>query len=255
MPARLGLDLEIDTFIQPEHGGDFFSFVSVAPDEVLVAAVDVGGNGPSAMPTARYLQGWIRGRALASGPPRLDVLADDLNAELGFSGIEATWYLALLGSPRRSTLRYQALANSYPTPLMLIDEAGTTHPSLAQSAASQLNVDSFQPPITLLLASDGMLRRLGGGDEQTGKQTLRRWQTGERRRQPIAARFGAQQRSSIDEALAVIRWSPWDDRYMFDAADDDKRHDIQRDIRSRAKEVIGGRIDDLGRALAVSLNN
>jgi anti-sigma regulatory factor (Ser/Thr protein kinase) len=255
MPTRLGLDLEIDTFVQPQHGGDFFSFVPVAPAEILVAAVDVGGNGPSATPTARYLQGWLRGRALASGPPRLDVLADDLNAELGFSGIEATWYLALLGSPRRSTLRYQALANSYPTPLMLVDEAGTTHPSLAESGSSQLTVASFQPPITLLLASDGMLRRLGGGDEQSGKQTLRRWQTGEQRRQSIASRFGAHQRSSVDEALAVIRWSPWDDRYVFDVADDDARHEIQRDIRTRAKEVLGGHVDDLGRALAEALHN
>lgn len=253
-PTRLGLDLEIDTFVQPEHGGDFFLLVPVAPEEVLVAAVDVGGNGPSVLPTARYLQGWLRGRAMASGPPRLDVLADDLSAELGFSGIEATWYLALLGSPRRSTLRYQAIGNSYPSPLMLVDEAGTTHPSLAESG-SQLTVASFQPPITLLLASDGMLRRLGGGDEQIGKRTLRRWQIGERRRQSIAAHFGAQQRSSVDEALAVIRWSPWDDRYVFDVADADARHDIQRDIRARAKEVIGGRVDDLGRALAEALHN
>lgn len=257
MPARLGLELAIDIDQQPEQGGDFFAFVPVASDEVLVAAVDVAGNGPSAMPAARYLQGWIRGHALASGAPRLDVLADTLRAELTFTGIEAAWYLALLKNPTATTLHYQAISSSFPAPLLLVDEFGTTLPSVDPTNPSLTPVTyvSLHPPITLALATDGLLRRLGVGDEQAGKRSLRRWLNGERGRRSISAQFGARQTSVIDESLAVIRWSPWDMRFLFDISDATSRHDVQKHIRARAAETVGARADDLGRALAEALHN
>jgi anti-sigma regulatory factor (Ser/Thr protein kinase) len=256
MPPSLGLALDIRTYVRPEHGGDFFAFVPVAPGEVLLAAVDIAGNGLAAMPAARYLRGWIRGRALAPGPPRLDSLAEDLREELTFTGIEAAWYLALVRSTDEGLLRYQAIADSFPAPVLLVDEAGKTHPSVATGPGSpQLTFSTHRPPVTLALASDGMLRRLGGGDEHAGRRTVRRWLAGERRRWPIEAQFGSRQGGATDEALAVVRWSPWDDRYVFDIADTAMRHDVQRTIRSRAREVIGELADDLGRALAEALNN
>jgi transcriptional regulator with XRE-family HTH domain len=257
--STFGLDLDVDIYLRPDQGGDFVSIVPVAPTEVLVAAVDIGGNGPSAMPAARYLQGWIRGRAAASGAPRLDVLAADLRNELAFTGIEAAWYLALIGSPHKSTLHYQAVADSFPSPVLLVDEAGTTRPSLAMAdsgASLQIPaVASLRPPCTLALASDGMLRRLGGQDERAGKQTIRRWLAGERRRWPIEAQFGQRQSGGVDESLAVLRWNPWDEVYVFDIADADTRHDTQRVIRQRAEQFIGARAEDLGRALVEALHN
>jgi hypothetical protein len=254
----LGIPLEIDEYIEPEHGGDFFLIVPVAATEVLVAAVDVAGNGPSAMPAARYLQGWLRGRAMAPGAPRLDRLASDLHDELEFTGIEAAWYLALLQRQGSSTLLYQAVADSFPDPLLLVDEAGTTRPSVAKRRSDGsfvLELATLTPPCTLALASDGMLRRLGGGDEHRGKGVIRRWLTGERRRQAIQKHFGKAKITTADESLAVLRWSPWDERYVFNIADSGQRHACQQSIRLRAQTIIGPHVADLGRALAEALNN
>ncbi|NOY89821.1 MAG: helix-turn-helix domain-containing protein [Deltaproteobacteria bacterium] len=258
LPQRLGPDVDLATYVKPDLGGDFFLFVPITRDELLVAAVDIAGNGAAALPAARYLQGWLRGRATAPGRPRLELLADALDQELADTTLEAAWFLALLTQSGSTSMRYRAVGSGYPAPLLLRGERGKTSPSMGGGRADGswvVDIERLEPPFTLAMASDGLLRRLGAGDETAGKGVVRRWLTGEYRRTSPRKRFGTREVLTADESLAVLRWSPWDERLTFQVQDADERHRAQRVLREAAENVLGERADAICRATAEAIHN
>lgn len=258
MPQRLGPAVDVSTYVKPDLGGDFFLFVPITREELLVAAVDIAGNGAAALPAARYLQGWLRGRVTGSGRPRLELLAEALEQELVETTLEATWFLALLTQSDRTSMHYRAVGSGYPAPLLLRGERGKTSPSMEgteSGGARVVEIERLEAPFTLAMASDGLLRRLGAGDEPAGKAVIRRWLTGQHRRASPVKRFGTREVLSADESLAVLRWSPWDERLTFQVQDAGERHRAQRVLREVAERVLGSQADALCRATSEAIHN
>ena len=259
--GALPLPLAVDTYIRPRSGGDFAIVASLGHREVLIACVDVGGRGAAALPASTYLQGWIRGYVAALGAsPRLSHLAERFDAVLREAEIEAGWFLALVARPQSApphTVTYTGIARGFPRPLLL-GPGAVTHPAVPD------NVGTGEPashvlhaPWTLIAASDGLLHRLGAGNEQEGRVTLRNWQRGTRRAVGATERFAPGARGTDDEVALVVRWDDWDRVEKLRVSDPVAHlHDVKRTLHTDASAHLGAeRARALGVAVAEAIDN
>jgi len=229
---------------RPDPSGDFFLVLPVQDKHVLVAAVDVAGHRSKAAPSAIYLQGWLRGwiRGLAVSP-QLGALAETFLSELKATGMDAAWFFAMLTLDHKTgSMGYQGLSHAFPAPLLIADGRtleGTRETGPHDVQVPALSHDRVAPPWRLIAASDGLLERLGAGNQARGKQTLLRWQIGSARDEPPSSYLRTEIAPDDDEALMVVTWNGWDETLEFPVADDAQRHRVVRLVRERVKALLG----------------
>ncbi len=246
------------TWQRPRPSGDFVLFRSHDSGDLTVVAVDVVGHGPRAAPIAIYLQGWVRGTCPASKALRADDLAERLHQELGDTGLAANYYVGVfrLIDAKRHLVSYEGTGQGYPPPLLII--AGSTAPSApapGSPASPPVRHDSLVPPWRLVIASDGLLRRLGAGHESEGKRSLLRWQTGTRR-EAFPARFlETEQRVTDDESFALLSWQRWDGTTRFDIENATERHRAYDLVKEAAAELDAAVAERIGHVLVEAFSN
>jgi len=252
---------------RPQYCGDFLIVHPLTPESVLIVAVDVAGRAPSVIGNRLYIQGWLHGW-LSNQPslPQLRTLIDDLSAEMAKTGIEAGAYIGVLSLHRGlpHTVSYEAVSCGFPVPLLIcgppfrtLESAFLSPPlPLSSQPVEATRIDRLSASWRLLLASDGLLSRLGGGDEAAGLKTLRRWQTGRSREKTLAAFLHTDQQAIDDEFLAVLQWESWDENITFDVQDSAECKRIVTAIRAEVEYALGhDQADAYRQAIVEAVNN
>ena len=215
-PEPSGDAILVRRWKRPDASGDALTCTQLPRGGFILLALDIAGHGLEQVPKATYLQGWLRGwvRAL-SVVPRLESFVEDLGQELDHSGLRAAW-LAVILSPLQHaahSLAYQAAASRFPAPLLVIGAPPATFPSIAHNGEVQRH--NLRPPWRLVLASDGLLNRLGSGDEVRGKRRLADWQLGADRDLDPAAFLQTKLPVVDDESYGDVSWKRWDGTSAF----------------------------------------
>lgn len=160
-------------------GGDAWDLVPVGGGELFVAIADVSGKG---MPAALLMAGFIgslRG-LLASGPPRLDVLAAELSTSLRGSSSENRFVTAFLAVAGDGDLRY---VNAGHEPGFLLPPPGarsgprclpSTGPvlGLLKEVAFREERVPFPAGSSLVLYTDGLTECENPGGHELGRARL-----------------------------------------------------------------------------------
>jgi len=260
------LPITVDRWQRPEYTGDFLYVQPLAGDAVLVVAVDVAGHGTSAMPAGLYLQGWLRGwMQRQSAPPRLESLVIEMSGELRRTGVDATGFFALISRHRGRphTVTYEAITCGFPAPLLMtetpaatLDSAGAG-PSLPVSDQEQLQPvrQEVSAPWRLVIATDGMLGRLGSRDEQAGLRKVRKWQSGAERDLPLESYLTTKDSVVDDELLVLLRWDGWDIDMPLDADNHSERHRVVGMVEAALEPLGKDRQARLLQALVEAMSN
>ncbi len=259
----LNLPVSLKVHRQPEVSGDFFVFLPLPRNQLLVVAADVAGNGRTAAPAAIYLQGWLRGCVSTwTAAPRLESLAQSLIEELDAVHSDAAFFLALLGPhpALHHAIRYTGLSLGYPAPILLTGGRMRTAPSAGSitrdGRGEPVGPTTIEAPWSLVMASDGLLRRLGAGAEDAGKNALLRWQSGVRRGERPERYLASGAASREDEALAIMRWESWDQDFHFNLLDDAEVDRVAATVERAAEAAVGaGGAAAIRVALAEALDN
>lgn len=254
--AAEGVSLPVreEAWKRPRESGDFTVCLPLAGETLLVAAVDVAGHGLAVLPSALYLQGWLRGwtQALTS-PPRLQTLVEAFSRALSMAAIEAGGYFGLLsrfrGAPH--TLSYEAVAYGFPPPLLInvpplrtLTSAGLGSPLPAPRqdlSAQPARIDRLPTPWRLVVASDGLLSRLGEGNEERGRRALLQWQAGPHRDEPPEKHLETGVPLTDDESFLLLQWAGWDRDQTFAVTDDAERHRLIRTLGQEIEADVGPR--------------
>lgn len=253
------------TWARPRVSGDLGFVLPLPRDQLLVVALDVVGHGPSAVPGAMYLRGWIRGwvRNL-SAPPQLTSFVADLNDELRVVGIEAALFAALLGRSggSRHSITYEGLSCGHPGPVLSLGPPMKTLASCELS--SLLPADDhgaatvrheISAPWRLTIASDGLLSRLGRGLEQQGLSEVMKWQMGYQRDRlhPLVAAPALP--PADDELMLIVEGTGWD-QVATASADESGRARLIEATCQRALPSVGpARVADLRQAIWEAVDN
>ncbi len=260
------LPITVDRWQRPAYTGDFLYMQPLAGDAVLVAAVDIAGHGASAMPSGLYIHGWLRGWMHGqSTPPRLESLVIEMSRELRRTGVDATGFFAIISRHRSlpHTVTYEAITCGFPPPLLMtetptatLDSAGTG-PSLPVSDQEQLQPirRDVSAPWRLVIATDGVLGRLGNRNEQDGLRKVRKWQTGDERDLPLESYLSTDATVVDDELLALLQWNGWDIDMPFDADSDGERHRAIGMVEAALAHLSEERRSRLLQALVEAMSN
>lgn len=263
----LGLPLAVTRWRRPETSGDFLLLVPLPGDALFVAAVDVTGHGISVVPASLYIQGWLRGwLASLKSPPRLRSLIQELSSELKRAAVDCAGYFALFASQPswRHAVSLEAFCLGFPPPILLagppfrtLDPPSLGPPLPVDERALPLPQTLTLPaPWRLVLASDGLLSRLGGGEERLGLRRLREWQHGPNREEPPDRHLQTAQPSADDELFALLSWDGWDLEAAFSTLDDSERHRTLEIVHQSVANRLGAeRADAMEQALIEALAN
>lgn len=242
LPRSTGrVPLKIVEWQHRRPSGDF-SIVIPARDSALIVLGDVAGNGPRVAGLAHYVKGWLRGAMGAQERGASALIAEELDAELRATEIEAAYFLAIVrredARSHRVTIEY--VRRGMAAPLLLHG-----YPTASRALADERELMPIVAPWRLVAASDGLLQRLGGGNELDGMRHIARWQASEQRDQPAGARFRSDVDGSTDESLWTMEWNGWDRFIEIEAHVYQDRHFLHRWIRSDAGEDAGTAVAEL----------
>jgi hypothetical protein len=231
---------------RPEQSGDTSWTTALGREAFVVGAIDVAGHGRAPFPKATYMRGVVDGALHdLDSAPRIDVLGERFTAALRRASVDVAWFLAVLRITRspgggRGVL-YEAVSDGYPPPLLLLGPPFKSVPSAAADPADGVAVQSvvLTEPFRLVAASDGLLRRLGAGDEASGRRSLLAWQSGTLRDRPPREHLGTSATPSDDESLLIVSYVGWDHEYKINVGDKDAKRRVKRDIGERVRVVLG----------------
>jgi len=238
-PERLPLPIASRLWQRPEVSGDLAVVTALPRDDVLVAVVDIAGHGDAAAPAAHHVRGWLHGWVAArTAAVRLDELVHDLASELRAARLHAAWLLAVVGrGDRPHSADLHLASHSFPAPLLLAGPGEETRPTKgdaeagpAPSEVSWARHEETEAPWRLVVTTDGLLARLGAGDERKGKGSVRRWMSGVTREEPPEDRLGPGPPRD-DETLLILEWSAWDEERESEASSSDDRRRVLRILR------------------------
>ena len=249
-PAEiLGLPVALRTWSRPELSGDFFLLHPLGRETLLLIAADVAGHGLSVVPSSYFLQGWLMGwtraRAGEQSRPRLEDLALDFSRFLASAEIEAACYFAYLWRQAGQTLRYEAISCGFPPPLLLVGDGFETRtsaelgPPLPSDRIAPSLVATVEAPWRLAVASDGLLSRLGEGNEPRGLKLLRQWQSGSTRDDSPESWLASDTPVTDDESFLLLTWEGWDLDLTFNVGDDAERHRAIRTVDQDVAQALG----------------
>jgi hypothetical protein len=190
----------------------------------------------------------------------MDVLGGHVASVLRRADVEAAWFLAILRLPsdgHDQAVLYESVSAGYPAPLLFTGPPFESLPSTAPMAApAVLHTLALDAPLRIVLASDGLLRRLGAGDESKGRRSLFSWQTGPQRDRDPKDHLSVVSAPVDDESLLVVTYADWDREYRFDVADSDEKARTKRDIETRVVAARGSHARPrVLRALSEALSN
>lgn len=263
----LSLPLLIQKWQRPDQSGDSFMALPILKDSALIVAIDVAGSKPRSILESIYLQGWLHGLInTLTLAPRIENLVEKLQFELERTNIEAAWFIALVTKSysKLSSISYYANSYLYPTPLLIVGSPHNTLPSTKEIMWSTENKfgirplthEELIPPWRLVIASDGLLQRLGAGEEEKGKRTLLRWQTGFSRDEPLSKFLNVRQQEKDDEMCVTLIWNGWDIEYEFYISNNHERHRVLDDIKSKINKSCGPHAaEKIGIALGEAFKN
>ena len=171
-PDRLSLPIEVRVWQRPEIRGDIAIVAGLPKDDVLLAVLDTVGRGAAVALAAQHMRGWLRGWiASRRVAVRLDELVSDLGTELRTARLDATWFLAVLGrveGPHAATIHMAS--HAFPSPLLLCGPRQETRATRTESDPGQPHAEvsfvrheNLEAPWKLVVATDGLLSRLGAG--------------------------------------------------------------------------------------------
>ncbi|HEX4956222.1 MAG TPA: helix-turn-helix domain-containing protein [Thermoanaerobaculia bacterium] len=252
---------------RPAAGGDFFLLHPLPGGSLFAAAVDVAGHGQRMLPASSYLQGWLRGwLSSLSAAPRLQVLVTELSRELREVDLDCGGFFALLTPARAGShaVSLEAMSCGFPAPLILAGPPFRTLEAPAVGRPLPASPAELGPPENLVLhapwrlvmASDGLLDRLGGGDQPLGLFRLREWHTGPRRDEALEPLLASPSPETDDELYAHLEWRGWDLEAAFFTTDDADRHRTLEMIRQRVHTALGkGPADAFEQALVEAVSN
>jgi anti-sigma regulatory factor (Ser/Thr protein kinase) len=237
-------------------------------ETMLVAAVDVAGHGTAVLPSALYLQGWLRGwTGGLTTPPRLQSLVEEFSRELSRVKVDAGAYFALVSRSRgaANTVSYEAVAYGFRPPLLILgppfrtprsSDLGPPLPATgADLSIPPVRMDRL-PPWRLVLASDGLLSRLGEGQEERGLRFLLQWQTGQERDELPERHLATGVPLTDDESFLLLQWTGWDMDQSFAIADDAERHRLLRTLSQEVETSVGAqRTEAFLQAMVEALGN
>lgn len=264
-PQSAGARLSVQVWARPSPSGDLIMVCPVGPRATLIAAIDVAGHGPGKHAVATWLAGWLRGRLAGSpGVPRTTELWAGLWRELNAIDEGAAFFMATLERWSESHhVRYEALVDGYPPPLLLVGQRrramescrAPRSTSTGRSAPQPIVHGDLRPPWRLVIASDGLLYRVGGGEESSGHRWLRRWQTGPRRDLPLDGHLESSMPEGDDESMALICWNEWDIDMAYDPLDRVARRRLQMAVERLASSFATERKEGIAQALTEVLSN
>lgn len=263
LPQGHPLSISATSWVRPEQGGDGHAVIPLRDEAWLIAAIDVAGHGRRLYPKLQYVLGWLRGWANAQASvPSVHSVARRLEEELAASRIEAGWYLALIQAARAGSneVLFGAVSSSYPEPLLFEGAMARSVPSSGRweidAKGHSLSLVGLEPPWRLLICSDGLLARLGGGQESGGLRRLRRWLRGADRDRPLAETLATDQAVVDDESALLIEPGDNGTEISFDVGDAAERHRAIRWIELAARNRIGeARAPCIGQAVLEALTN
>jgi len=266
-PARaLSLPVAFETWKRPQESGDLCLLFPFPGDTLLVVALDVAGHGAGVAPLGVYVAGWLRGwLGGMNAPPRLPAIAAELSRELRRTGVDLGCYLGLFSRDGTAphTVTCETLCHGFPPPLLLTGPPFRTEPAPqvgpplpADVEAPVVRLAKLSAPWRLVVATDGLLNRLGNGDEMLGKQWLREWQTGPDREGAPADHLDPRAVLGDDEFFACLSWNGWDVESTFSIRDDAQRHQTLELIGQNVEKAVGReRHHAFEQALAEALDN
>ena len=261
------MPLSAKEWSRPELAGDFLVVHSLTTDSALLVAIDVAGNAPSVSGQRLYLHGWLRGwLSNQTTIPQLKTIVHDISVEMETTGIQGAGCFVLLtlhgGFPH--TVTYEAVSCGFPPPLLVCGPPYRTHESCnlapplpcASRTVESIRIDRLSAPWSLVLASDGLLSRLGGGDEGAGVKAIRRWQTGRTREQNPGMYLATTEPPLSDEFFARIEGNGWDEHSVFDIKNDAECNRVVAVCASKVERILGKNTADLYRqSLVEAINN
>lgn len=250
-PEGGSLPVRADSWQRPGQSGDFMLCLPLPRETILIAAVDVAGHGTAVLPSALYLQGWLRGwTGGLTTPPRLQSLVEEFSRELSRVKIDAGSYFALVSRSRGAAhaVSYEAVAYGFRPPLLILGPPFRTPTSanlgaplpapFAELSIQPVRIDRLAP-WRLVLASDGLLSRLGQGQEEKGLRVLLKWQTGPSRDELPERHLETGLPLTDDESFLLLQWTGWDHDQAFDIRDDAERHRILRTLGQEVETSVG----------------
>lgn len=250
IPPLQGLPagLSIQQWQQPDFGGDLaVTYVRRKGSDwtVSVVAVDLAGSGPRLMQASAYFRGWIRG-LIDAQPQQARGLIQKLSDECRRLEISASAAVIILsGDNRRKGVDIDIINAAFPS-VLLIDEPpmritppGTIGPALPLRDneffdVEQLHIESG----TLLITTDGLLERLGAGDQVTGRRRLVKHMTSPARHVEIGEWLSTEIPSRDDELGIVVTYRPWDIDDTFSVRDDYSRQHVMRRLRDLLQSAV-----------------
>jgi len=239
------MPLKIVEWQRRRPSGDFAAVIP-SRDAVLIVFGDVAGNGPRVASLAHYVNGWLRG-AMGRGASML--IAEELDAELRLTAIDLAYFLAIVrregSDPHSVAIEYMRRGMTAPLLFYHLKSERREHLRALHQERELLIISA---PWRIVAASDGLLQRLGSGNESAGMRHLARWQSSEQREQPADSRFSSGSAGSTDESLWIVEWNGWDAIIDLDAAVYEERRRLHRSIR----DLVG---DDAGAAVAELVGN
>ncbi len=220
-PLALPLPITVRRWARSLPSGDVFECLPLPGRAVLVAAIDIAGHGEEASRPATYIAGWLRGWASALvASPRLESCADALRSALGVISQDAAWFLAVIAPVGDHAVDYTGRAEGFPSPLLMVNSGVSTVESASPNRDASVHHSGLSAPWKLVVASDGLLERLGAGHEREGKRSLLRWQSARTRNSPIGSHLGEMTPQTDDETLMILQWDGWDLELELDVSAD-----------------------------------
>jgi len=119
-----------------------------------------------------------------------------------------------------------------------------------------LRHERIPAPWKLVIASDGLLERLGAGDERRGKRSLLRWNSSRTRHQPVEDRLDPGDPPMDDETLLIIEWDGWDLDLVYENTRPSDRDRVEETVdrwcspwfddrdRRRLRSALGEALDN-----------
>jgi len=162
-------------------------------------------------------------------------VASHFQQALRAASLEAAWFMALMQHAQGHTVACSAIASGFPPPLLLVDAPPATHPSVTPGRPLDTHRALLTAPWRLAMASDGLLQRLGSGNERRGVAALRGWLTGPARDQDPAMFLHDSEEPADDELFAELSWEGWDKVVQLSTDDHRERHRVL----SRVEAFVG----------------
>ncbi|MCE9553903.1 MAG: helix-turn-helix domain-containing protein [Planctomycetes bacterium] len=254
----------------PDHSGDLLVVKSQRSDSIAAAfivAVDIAGSGERLSKIAIHLRGWISGylqqfNAIAMPSPR--TILHDLSDEVSRLEVEASAFVATIRHQYDNHVaEIETINAAFPPPIIFLgppfETKATSIPGPAlpwvKEESTPKSMLVVRAPMRMVIATDGLLQRLGEGYEDGGKQRIRKWQTSALRRQSPEKNLGVAAPVGDDELCSVVCWEAWNMQETIVSSDDAMRHQVIYKIKRAVPELPEEKASCLIQAIVEALDN